>query len=69
MELQSPLSVASTFAEDFQLEYANGIPVNKVGWGRANAAIVNEMISLHTAEADDLAAEAVNAGSAACLPE
>jgi 4-phytase / acid phosphatase len=49
---QSPLSVASTIAEDFQLEYANGMPLNEVGWGHANAAIVNQMISLHTAEAD-----------------
>jgi 4-phytase / acid phosphatase len=49
---QSPLSVASSIAEDFQLEYANGMPLNEVGWGQANAAIVNEMIALHTAEAD-----------------
>jgi 4-phytase/acid phosphatase len=52
MTFQSPLSVASTVAEDFQLEYANGMPLNEVGWGHANAAIVNEMITLHTAGAD-----------------
>jgi 4-phytase / acid phosphatase len=49
---RSPLSVASTVAEDFQLEYTNGMPLNEVGWGHANEAIVSEMISLHTAEAD-----------------
>lgn len=49
---QSPLSVASSIAEDFQLEYTNGMPLNEVGWGHANAAVVNEMITLHTAEAD-----------------
>jgi 4-phytase / acid phosphatase len=49
---QTPLSVASSIAEDFQLEYTNGMPLDKVGWGQANAATVNEMITLHTAEAD-----------------
>ena len=49
---RSPLSIASTVAENFQLEYTNGMPLNEVGWGHANEAIVNEMISLHTAEAD-----------------
>lgn len=52
VKFQSPLSVASTIAEDFQLEYTNGMPLNEVGWGGANAAIINEMIGLHTAEAD-----------------
>ena len=49
---QSPLSVASSIAEDFQLEYTNGMPLNEVGWGHVNAATVNQMITLHTAEAD-----------------
>ena len=49
---RSSLSVASTIAEDFQLEYTNGMPLNEVGWGHANSAIVNDMITLHTAEAD-----------------
>jgi 4-phytase/acid phosphatase len=49
---QSPLSVASSIAEDFQLEYTNGVPLDKVAWGHANAAVVNEMITLHSAEAD-----------------
>ena len=52
VSFQTPLSVASSVAEDFQLEYTNGMPLNEVGWGHANAAMVNEMISLHTAEAD-----------------
>jgi 4-phytase/acid phosphatase len=49
---QSPLTIASTIAENFQLEYTNGMPLDDVGWGSANATVVNEMITLHTAEAD-----------------
>jgi len=32
--LQGPLAQASSFAEDFQLEYTEGMPSQSVGWGR-----------------------------------
>ncbi|MGO8719996.1 MAG: histidine-type phosphatase [Acidobacteriaceae bacterium] len=49
-----PLTTASTIAEDFLLEYTNGMPLSEVGWGHVDAATVNELITLHTANEDFL---------------
>ncbi|MGC1783588.1 MAG: histidine-type phosphatase [Acidobacteriaceae bacterium] len=47
-----PLTTASSIAEDFLLEYADGMPLSEVGWGHVNAATVDELITLHTADED-----------------
>lgn len=52
VDFRGPLKTASTIAENFLLEYTNGMPLDDVGWGRVNAATVNEMIALHTADVD-----------------
>ncbi len=46
--LQGPIAQASSFAEDFQLEYAEGMPPQSVGWGKVNEAQVVKFITLHT---------------------
>lgn len=50
--LRSPLTVASTVAEDFLLEYTNGMPLSDVGWGRVDADTIREMLTLHAADSD-----------------
>jgi 4-phytase / acid phosphatase len=34
VDLQGPLAQASSFAEDFLLEYVDGMPMDQVGWGK-----------------------------------
>lgn len=46
--LQGPLAQASSFAEDFQLEYTEGMPLQSVGWGKVNEAQVIKFITLHS---------------------
>jgi 4-phytase/acid phosphatase len=50
--LRSPLTVASTIAENFLLEYTNGMPLSDVGWGRVDANTIREMLTLHAADSD-----------------
>lgn len=45
---QGPLAQASTFAEDFQLEYTEGMPPQSVGWGKVDEAQVIKLINLHS---------------------
>jgi 4-phytase/acid phosphatase len=47
-----PLSPASTLAEDFRLEYTNGMTGKQLGWGRLNASNLLEIMALHAAHAD-----------------
>jgi len=51
-EFSGPLHTASTLAEDFLLEYANGMADNEVGWGRINESNLRQMMSLHLVYAD-----------------
>jgi 4-phytase / acid phosphatase len=52
VSMSGPLSLASTFTENFLLEYTNGMSGDQLGWGRLNAANLREMMALHTAYAD-----------------
>jgi 4-phytase / acid phosphatase len=52
VDFRGPLKTASTIAEDFLLEYTDGKPLAEVGWGHVDAAKINEMMTLHTADAD-----------------
>jgi 4-phytase / acid phosphatase len=47
VELTGPLNTAHTFAEDFLLEYTNGMTDKALGWGRVNESNLRQMMSLH----------------------
>lgn len=50
--LQTPLSLASTMAENLLLEYTEGMDAAQVGWGRVNLDTLRELMQLHTAGED-----------------
>jgi len=52
VQLKAPLTTAATFAENFQLEYLEGMPTDAVGWGRVNEAQMVSLMSLHAASSD-----------------
>jgi 4-phytase/acid phosphatase len=47
-EASGPLGIASTLSEIFQLEYAEGKPMNQVGFGRLSRADLTQILSLHS---------------------
>jgi 4-phytase/acid phosphatase len=51
-ELKGPLNTASTITENFLLEYTNGMPMDRVGWGRVDLATLKQLLDLHTAASD-----------------
>lgn len=51
-DITGPLSIASTFAENLQLEYLEGFNGADLGWGRLNADNLLAIMSLHTAYTD-----------------
>jgi 4-phytase/acid phosphatase len=51
-ELKGPLNTASTITENFLLEYANGLPMDQVGWGRVDLATLKQLMDLHSAASD-----------------
>ncbi len=52
VELRTPLGTASTMAENFLLEYAEGMTATNVGWGQVDIRKLRELIQLHTANVD-----------------
>jgi 4-phytase/acid phosphatase len=52
VELHTPLSVASTMAENLLLEYTEGMEAANVGWGRVDIHKLRELVQLHTANED-----------------
>jgi 4-phytase/acid phosphatase len=48
VDLQGPLPTASTLAEDFLLEYADGLPMNQVAWGHVDEAQLRRLLALHS---------------------
>lgn len=52
VDLRSPLGMAATLSENMLLEYAEGMDVSQVGWGRVDANKVRELMQLHTANAE-----------------
>ena len=51
-DLKGPLNTASTITENFLLEYAGGMPMDQVGWGRVDLATLKQLMDLHTAASD-----------------
>lgn len=53
LRLTGPLEVGATLSEDFLLEYADGLPDEEVGWGRAaSAESLQQILPLHVRYAD-----------------
>jgi 4-phytase / acid phosphatase len=52
VDFGGPLNTAASFAEDFLLEYTNGMADKALGWGRVNESNLRQMMSLHTAFSD-----------------
>jgi 4-phytase/acid phosphatase len=52
LEFHSPISIGSTMAENFLLEYAEGMEMANVGWGRVDLPRLRELVGLHSAEED-----------------
>jgi 4-phytase/acid phosphatase len=52
LQLKGPLTTAATFAENFQLEYLEGMPADAVGWGRVDEAQMVSLMLLHSASSD-----------------
>lgn len=51
-EVKGPLSTAATFAENLQLEYLEGMPDRKVGWGRVNEAKIRSLMTIRAGSSD-----------------
>jgi 4-phytase/acid phosphatase len=51
-EMRGPLAIAASLAEDFLLEYTNGMEGNDLGWGRLNESNLRQMMTLHVAYTD-----------------
>lgn len=51
-EMRGPLATAATLAQNFLLEYANGMAEKDIGWGRVNKSNFLQLMGLHTAYAD-----------------
>ena len=51
-ELSGPLAAASSIAEDFLLEYADGMPMDHVAWGKVGEAQLRRFLALHAEYAD-----------------
>ena len=51
-DLHSPLGTAATMAENFLLEYTEGMELPQVGWGRVDAIKLRELMQIHTANED-----------------
>lgn len=47
-EANQPLALGASFAEDFLLEYAEGMPSGQVGWGNVDELQVRRFMTLHT---------------------
>lgn len=54
VELKGPLTTGATFAENFQLEYLEGMPAAQVAWGRIEERTVRELMMIHAASSDML---------------
>ena len=50
MRLEGPLASGATTAENLLLEYTQGWPKDQVGWGRADAAQIGQIMALHDAQ-------------------
>ncbi len=52
LSLIGALPIASTTSELFLLQFANGLPLSEVGWGRVSPAQLRDLMRLHTEQYD-----------------
>jgi 4-phytase / acid phosphatase len=52
VDMKGPVNTGATFAENFQLEYLNGMPTASVGWGRISENEVRSLMAIHVAASD-----------------
>lgn len=48
VDLEGPLPQGSSFAEDLLLEYADGMPMDQVGWGKVDEPQLRRFLALHS---------------------
>jgi 4-phytase/acid phosphatase len=46
--IESPVSLGADFAENFLLEYTEGMPMSQVGWGRVSRADLDDLMQMNT---------------------
>ncbi|HEX4021512.1 MAG TPA: histidine-type phosphatase [Acidobacteriaceae bacterium] len=46
--MESPVALGADFAENFLLEYTEGLPINQVGWGRVSRENLNDLMEMNT---------------------
>ena len=51
-DIYGPLKIGSNLSESLQLEYANGMTGERLGWGRLTTAKLMDIMTLHAAYAD-----------------
>ena len=47
-----PVTLGADFAENFLLEYTEGLPMNQVGWGRITREDLNDLMEMNTSYQD-----------------
>jgi 4-phytase / acid phosphatase len=52
ISIKSPLHSASTFAENFFLEYVEGMPMSDVAWGNVTPIKLGQLLALHSSYSD-----------------
>jgi 4-phytase/acid phosphatase len=52
ISIKSPLHSASTFAENFFLEYVEGMPMSDVAWGSITPIKLGQLLALHSSYSD-----------------
>jgi 4-phytase/acid phosphatase len=52
VDMKGPVNTGATFAENFQLEYLDGMPAASVGWGRISGNDVRALMAIHVAASD-----------------
>lgn len=48
VEIDGPVSKGADFAENFLLQYTEGLPMAQVGWGRVSHSELNELMTMNT---------------------
>lgn len=46
--IESPVALGADFAENFLLQYTEGMPMSQVGWGRVSRADLNDLMQMNT---------------------
>jgi 4-phytase / acid phosphatase len=50
--IKGPLPTGATMAENFQLEYLEGMPLSQIGWGRVDERTMRSLMLIHSASSD-----------------